>query len=180
MSEYLVLDTSAITNDGHLLLTKYDRMKPECVVVLSGLVLNELDRRKTSRNVNKARFAREAARRIEDLLMKNERISSSYWNLGERSLLLLDFNKWTFDRERDWDAAIIEQAGKYVEECGEDEDVILVSRDCIQRIRVMAAGLETLDPMEIQAKESCENMYTRINGGLMGEHSQILAQDSKI
>ena len=41
----------------------------------------------------------------------------------------------------------------------EDEDAILVSRDCIQRIRVMAAGLETLDPMEIQAEESCENMY---------------------
>ena len=40
----------------------------------------------------------------------------------------------------------------------EDEDAILVSRDCIQRIRVMAAGLETLDPMEIQTEESWENM----------------------
>ncbi len=99
MSEYLVLDTSVIINDGHLLLTKYDRMKPECVVVLSGLVLNELDRRKTSRHVNTACFAREAARRIEDLLMKNERISSASWNLGERSLLLIDLNNWIFDRE---------------------------------------------------------------------------------
>ncbi len=85
----LVLDTSAIINNGEFLLTEYDRMKPECVVVLSGLVLNELDRQKTSRNVNTARFAREAARRIEDLLMKNERIGSASWDLGERSLLLL-------------------------------------------------------------------------------------------
>ncbi len=90
--------------------------------------------------------------------MKNERISSTSWNLGERSLLLLDFSKWTFARDWDWDAAIIEQAEKYIEECGEDEDVILVSRDCIQRIRVMAAGLETLDTKEMQAEESCENI----------------------
>ncbi len=58
--------------------------------------------------------------------------------------------------------------------------MILGSRDCTQRIRVMAAGLETLDPMEIQTEESCENINPRINGDLMGEHSQLLDQDSKM
>lgn len=44
MTEYLVLDTRAIINNGQLLLTEYARMMPECVAALCGLVPLELGR----------------------------------------------------------------------------------------------------------------------------------------
>ena len=51
MREYLFLDTSALMQGGQSLVPAYDQMRPGCVVVLSGMVLQELDRQKSGRHL---------------------------------------------------------------------------------------------------------------------------------
>ena len=140
MKEYLFLDTSALSKGGQSLIPGYDQMRPGCVVVLSGMVLKELDLQKSRRDADSSRFARETARQIEGLLRCSQRAGDSQWKLGKCSSLKLDLSSWSAGADGDQDAAIIKQAAKFAEKHKNHGEVVLVSRDRIQRIRAMAAN----------------------------------------
>jgi len=171
MREYVFLDTSALMQGGQSLVPAYDQMRPGCVVVLSGMVMQELDRQKSGRHAETSPFAREAARQIEDLLSGSKRIGESMWRLGQHSTLQLDLSSWGADAEGDPDAAIIKLAADFADKHKSSGQVVLISRDRIPRIRGMAAGLATLDPHELRARVKAPEpaivpeMRTRGNGG---------------
>jgi len=179
MKEYLFLDTSALSKGGQSLIPGYDQMRPGCVVVLSGMVLKELDLQKSRRDADSSRFARETARQIEGLLRCSQRAGDSQWKLGKCSSLKLDLSSWSAGADGDQDAAIIKQAAKFAEKHKNHGEVVLVSRDRIQRIRAMAAGLTTLDPDNLA--EGCmeaepavgEPIWSRGNGRASVEFASV-------
>jgi len=151
---YLSLDTRVLMTDGEFLIPTYAEMGPGYVVVLSRMVLQELDRQKNGRNAETAPFAREAARRIEELMTKSGRVGESSWRLRRHSVPLLDLESCGADANRDTDAAIIDLVVKYAGNRETNGQLVVASRDRIQRIRGIAAGLATLDPDEIARGKS--------------------------
>jgi len=76
MSEYLVLDTSALMN-GVLHFKEFDYLMPGCTVVITHAVLQELDRLKGSNSPSVANSVREATRRIKAFLPTAARINDN-------------------------------------------------------------------------------------------------------
>jgi predicted ribonuclease YlaK len=148
MREHLFLDTSALMRGGESLLPGYDQIRPGCVVVLSGMVLRELDRHKNGCQAEDSHFTREAARQIEELQAESECTGASTWKLSGCSPLELDLSSWRREVGDDADTAIIKLASEFAERHKSDDRAMLVSRARILWIRAMAAGLATLDPDE--------------------------------